>query len=155
MKNQFADTEPDHAFAPNLSSAFRGAAMTAPGGARVFIVDDDEAVRDSLRAMLESEGLEVEEFADGEEFLRLFDPRDTGCVLLDLNMPEVSGHEVLESMAERNIQIPVIVITSVSDDRLKSRALAAGARTLLEKPLEHERLLDTINQVMGDSSHPS
>lgn len=129
--------------------------MIIPVGAKVFIVDDDEAVRDSLQAMLESEGLEVELFENGEEFLRIFNPQNTGCLLLDLNMPKVSGQEILENMAERKLQIPVIVITSVSDDRLKSRALAAGARTLLEKPLEHGRLLDAINQVMGDAAQPS
>ena len=143
---------PDPAIAPKFGTALRGGAMTGPGAAKVFIVDDDEAVRDSLKAVLESEGLQVEVFGNGEEFLRAVDRQDTGCVLLDLNMPKVSGQQVLESMAQRKLQIPVIVITSVSDDRLKSRALAVGARTLLEKPLERDRLLGEISQVMGGST---
>jgi len=133
---------------PNILSALQCEAMTVPAGSKVFIVDDDEAVRDSLQAMLESEGMDVEAYADGGEFLEVLDPEKIGCLLLDLNMPKVSGQDVLEDLARRGMEIPVIVITGVSDERLRSRALAAGAKTLLEKPLEHGQLLDTINQVI-------
>lgn len=116
---------------------------------KVFIVDDDYAVRDGLKAMLESEDQCVEVYANGRDFLDSYDPSRGGCLLLDLNMPFMSGQQVLDALALKGATLPVIVITSVDDPKVKAHALQAGAVEVLEKPLDHRELLDAIQRAMS------
>ena len=113
---------------------------------KVFIVDDDDGVRDGLKAMLESEDISVEVYANGREFLDSYEPSHGGCLLLDLNMPVMSGQQVLDALARKGATLPVIIITSVDDPRVKAHALQAGAVEVLEKPLDHGKLLDAIQR---------
>ena len=116
---------------------------------KIFIVDDDDGVREGLKAMLESEDLSVEVYANGREFLDSYEPSHGGCLLLDLNMPVMSGQQVLDALARKGATLPVIIITSVDDPRVKAHALQAGAVEVLEKPLDHGKLLDAIQRAMG------
>lgn len=116
----------------------------APVNPKIFVVDDDEAISDALKVLLESVGREVETFANGKEFLDAYSPSHGGCLVLDLNMPVMNGQQVLESIAARRIVIPVIVITSSDEERVRARALAAGAMTVLQKPLQPEEFLDAV-----------
>jgi len=115
----------------------------------VFIVDDDDGVRDGLKAMLESEDQAVEVYANGRDFLDSYDSSRGGCLLLDLNMPVMSGQQVLDALAQKGAPLPVIIITSVDDPKVKARALKAGAVEVLEKPFDHRKLLDAIQRAMG------
>jgi len=114
----------------------------------IYIVDDDEAVRDSTRALLESYDHVVEDYASAREFLSAFDDLDDGCLLLDLNMPEMGGIEVLEILRDRGAGIAVIVVTAQSDTALLERARRAGAFALVRKPVD-DNLLGMIEQVFA------
>ena len=123
--------------------------MSVSVQSRVFIVDDDDGVRDGLKAMLESEDQRVEVYANGQDFLDSYDLSRGGCLLLDLNMPVMSGQQVLDALARKRATLPVIIITSVDDPKVKAHALNAGAVEVLVKPLDNRKLLDAIQRAMG------
>jgi two-component system response regulator FixJ len=110
----------------------------------IFILDDDEAARDSLRLLLECEGLAAREFASGREFLDQVRPEAGDCLLLDLHMPEMSGLDVLETLRRRGDDVPMIVITGQPSAAAERRAAAAGALAFIEKPYHVEELLSLI-----------
>lgn len=122
--------------------------MNVSAQSKVFIVDDDDGVRDGLKAMLESEDQNVEVYANGGDFLDSYDPSRGGCLVLDLNMPVMSGQQVLDALALKGATLPVIIITSIDDPKVKAHALQAGAVEVLEKPLDHRKLLDVIRDVI-------
>src|ERR1700753_4196741 len=93
----------------------------------VYIVDDDDSVRDSARALLESYDHAVQDFASARDILAAFDHLVEGCLLLDLNMPEMGGIELLELLRSRGDTIPVIVVTAQNDVGMLERARRAGA----------------------------
>ncbi len=117
-------------------------------GSAIFIVEDDRAVRDSLRHLLESIGFTVETHGSGEEFLEQASPLDGACVLLDLKLPGLNGLEVLESLARRPYDTFVILITAYGDEITRARALGAGAVEMLQKPVRDESLLRTLRRVL-------
>jgi FixJ family two-component response regulator len=102
----------------------------------VYIVDDDENVRDSARALLESYDLTVEDFGSARAFLDGFEVGRRGCVLLDVNMPDMSGLELLELLRVRQVGIPVIIVTALKDRDIQERARLAGAFAFFEKPVD-------------------
>jgi two-component system, LuxR family, response regulator FixJ len=114
----------------------------------VHVVDDDEAVRDSTRALLESHGLEVRDYASAREFLFGTPLQPRGCMLLDLHMPGISGLELLDMLRARGSRIPVIVVTGRSDAALKERVVRAGALMLLDKPVADETLLSSLTNAL-------
>ena len=120
--------------------------MKAVGGdiQTVFVLDDDEAVRDSLGALLESDGFEVATFGSGAEFLDRFDPVRGGCLVLDVRMPGLSGLEVQEKLAEKGITLPVIIITGHGDVPIAVQALKAGAVDFIEKPFADDVILESV-----------
>src|SRR5262245_51945493 len=99
----------------------------------VYIVDDDDSVRDSARALLESYDLPVQDFASAKDILAAFEQLRDGCLLLDLNMPEMGGIELLELLRSRGDTIPVIVVTAQNDAGVLERARRAGAMAVLSK----------------------
>jgi two-component system, LuxR family, response regulator FixJ len=114
----------------------------------VFIVDDDEAVRDSLRLLLKSVGLTPLTLASAHEFLNAYDPSHPGCVVLDVRMPQMSGLEVQEQLNLRGAVIPVIFITGHGDIPMAVEAMHAGAFDFLQKPFRDQDLIDRIQRAL-------
>jgi two-component system response regulator FixJ len=112
----------------------------------ICVVDDDEAVRDSLQTLLTSAGFKVRSFASGSEFLVGFSPTNTDCVLLDIVLGDINGLEVLDRLAERGLNVPVIMITGNADVPSAVRAMKAGAADFIEKPYSEERIYSAITR---------
>ena len=109
----------------------------------VCIVDDDEAVRDSLQLLLESGGLVTRSFASADAFLRA-GAQDMACLILDLHMPGTSGLELLRHLRKRGLSQPVFVVSGRRDPMLDAEVQAAGATDLLSKPFDDEILLSLV-----------
>ena len=119
--------------------------MTDP---RVHIVDDDDAMRDSLKWLLESRGLEVELYASGDEFLKSFDNGFCGCLVLDVRMNGMSGLDLYERLPARGCTLPVIFITGHGDVPMAVSALKKGAVDFIEKPFNDQDILGLIEECM-------
>jgi two-component system, LuxR family, response regulator FixJ len=114
----------------------------------VFVIDDDPAMRSSLRWLLESEGLAVETFETGEDFLAACDPSRLGCLVLDVRMPGIGGLGVQNELRSRGVIWPVIVITGYADPATESRVRAAGAHAFLKKPFDDALLIDVVSHAI-------
>jgi FixJ family two-component response regulator len=114
----------------------------------VFIVDDDEAVRNSLRLLLKSVGLMPTALASAREFLDKYDPAQPGCLVLDVRMPGMSGIELQESLNLQGAIIPVIFITGHGDIPMAVEAMQAGAFDFLQKPFRDQDLIDRIQRAL-------
>ena len=114
----------------------------------VCVVDDDEAMRDSLRWLIESVGLDVETYAEAQEFLDAYDGKKYACLVLDLRMPGMSGLELQEELTSRNMTIPIIFITAHGEIKAAVRAMKGGAVDFLSKPFSDQALLDRIQQAI-------
>jgi len=117
----------------------------------VFIVDDDEAVRDSLEALLAAKGHAVEAYASGEAFLAAYKPEFCGCALVDLRMPGIDGLGVIERLKARGSTLPIVVVTGHGDVPLAVRAMKAGAIDFIEKPYNNRTILDAVCQALARS----
>lgn len=111
----------------------------------VFVVDDDEAVRLSIEMLLKSVGLQAKSYASAADFLDAYDPRQFGCLVLDLRMPGMSGLALQETLAARQAEIPIIFITGHGDVPTAIRAVKANAFDFVEKPFSDQYLLDRIH----------
>jgi FixJ family two-component response regulator len=116
--------------------------------ATVFVVDDDPAIRESLRWLIESVGLNVRVFSTAQEFLEGYDPSTPGCLVLDIRMPGMSGLDLQNELATREIQVPIIIITGHAEVPVAVRALKAGAMDFIEKPFSDQLLLDRIRRAI-------
>ncbi|WP_159728959.1 response regulator FixJ [Methylosinus sp. Ce-a6] len=114
----------------------------------VHVIDDDAAVRDSLRLLLATENFDVRAYASARDFLASAGPGEAGCVITDVRMPEVSGMDLLAEFKARRVDLPVIVITAHADVTLAVQAMKAGAVDLLEKPFDDEALLGAVRQAL-------
>jgi FixJ family two-component response regulator len=114
----------------------------------VFIVDDDEAVRSSLRLLLKSVGLVPNAPGSAREFLEKYDPAQPGCLVLDVRMPEMSGLELQEQLNRQGAVIPVIFITGHGDVPMAVEAMQAGAFDFLQKPFRDQDLIDRIQKAL-------
>ena len=126
----------------------------APTRQKICVLDDDNAVRHSVRVLLESYGLEVEDYATAREFLAHVPSGERSCLLLDLYMPEMDGVEVLGALERQGATLPVIIMTGRADSPSSKRALKAGACALLDKPFDEHDLLDSIQAVL-DAACPT
>ncbi|WP_445500687.1 response regulator transcription factor [Microvirga sp. G4-2] len=122
-------------------------AITGP----VLVVDDDTAVRQSLKFALEQEGLNIRLYGGGAQLLAERSLPSDGCLVIDYAMPDMDGIALLDRLRERHIDLPAILITSPASPRLRARALRAGFRLVLEKPLEDGALLDGIHGALSSS----
>jgi FixJ family two-component response regulator len=116
--------------------------------ATVFIVDDDEAVRGSLKLLLRTLSLPAQAYASAQEFLADFDPRHSGCLVLDIRMPGMSGLELQEELNTRGAMLPIIFITGHGDVPMAVEAMQRGAMDFLQKPFRDQDLLDRINRAL-------
>jgi two-component system response regulator FixJ len=114
----------------------------------VFVVDDDAAVRQGLRFMLRAAGYSVEAFLSARAFLEGYDPHRGGCLLLDVQMPQMTGLELQQQLNIRGWRIPVIFITGYGSVSLAIAAMKAGAFDFIEKPLREEALLESIERAL-------
>ena len=112
----------------------------------VHIIDDEDGVRRSAAFMLKTAGYAVRPWPSGVEFLKAVRHVETGCILLDIRMPEMDGLEVQQALLERGVTMPVIVLTGHGDVTIAVKAMKAGAVDFLEKPFETEVLLDAIER---------
>ncbi len=110
----------------------------------VFIVDDDNAVRDSLALLVSLLGFPTRTFASANAFLEEVGPEWAGCALIDLRMPDMSGLELQAALVERGIGLPLIIITAHGDVAATRQALKSGALDLIEKPIDDAELLEAI-----------
>lgn len=116
--------------------------------ATVFIVDDDEAVRGSLKLLLKSLGMPAQTYASGQEFLAGFDPQRSGCLVLDIRMPGMSGLELQAELNARGALLPIIFITGHGDVPMAVEVLQHGAMDFLQKPFRDQDLIDRINKAL-------
>ena len=114
----------------------------------VFIVDDDEPVRDSLKMLMRSVGLSAETFSGAAEFLEAYDPDRSGCLVLDIRMPGMSGMELQEKLNEIHAILPIIFITGHGDVPMAVKAIQYGAADFIQKPFRDQDLLDRINKAI-------
>ena len=114
----------------------------------VWVVDDDEAVCDSLQLLLKTVGLKSQTYPDGKLFLEAFDDSSPGCVVVDLRMPGMSGLELQEALHQKQSLLPVIFITGHGTVDSAVHAMRAGAIDFLQKPFNDDELLDTIQRAV-------
>jgi FixJ family two-component response regulator len=120
--------------------------------ATVFLIDDDASVRDSLSLLLSLKGIRTLPFAAAEAFLETYRPEWRGCVLTDLQMPEMSGLDLQQALRQRRILLPVVVLTAHGDVRTTRLAMKNGAFDFLEKPVDDEILLDVLKNAIREDS---
>jgi two-component system response regulator FixJ len=114
----------------------------------VFVVDDDRAMRESLRWLLESVGLTVRTYANAADFLREYEPTQPGCLVLDVRMPGMSGLDLQADLVRRGAGLPTIVVTGHAEVPMAVRAVKAGAVDFIEKPFSDQLLLDRVRQAL-------
>jgi FixJ family two-component response regulator len=114
----------------------------------VFVVDDDSSMRDALRNLFRSVGLNVETFGVAQEFLSREKSKGPGCLVLDIRLPGLSGLDLQRQLADANIQIPIVFITAHGDIQMSVRAMKAGAVEFLTKPFRDQDLLDAVQQAV-------
>lgn len=110
----------------------------------VFVIDDDPSVRQALGDLLRSLNLRVETFLSAQEFLQLAHPDSPGCIVLDVNMPGMSGLEFQRALMQGGVDLPIIFISGNSDIPISVQAMKSGAIEFLTKPLNEQALLEAI-----------
>lgn len=114
----------------------------------VHVVDDNPAVRDAIRWLVEQVGLSARTYATAQEFLSACDPAMRGCLVLDIRMPGISGLDLQDRLQQQGIHLPVIIITGHGDVPVAVRAMKAGALEFLQKPFNDQTLLDAIHAAL-------
>ena len=117
----------------------------------VFVVDDDEAVRDSIRWLLESSNYKVELFDSGEGFMTHYQPDQVGVLLLDVRMNGMSGLEVQDHLIARKSDLPIIMLTAYGDVQMAVTALKKGAVDFIEKPFDHAALRQLVEKMLVEA----
>jgi two-component system response regulator FixJ len=115
----------------------------------VHVIDDDEAVRDSLTFLLQSAKMRVRTHESATEFVKILPNVEPGCIITDIRMPGMTGIELLGTLAERKIALPVIVITGHGDVPLAVEAMKSGASDFLEKPFDDEAMLAAVKLALS------
>ena len=113
----------------------------------IFVVDDDDFVRDAVRTLLKSAGFNVKVFESAQAFLNSGHHQRSGLLILDVRLPGMTGLELQKHLANSGISMPIIFITAHGDNQICPKAMAAGAVAFLHKPFEDKTLLDAIERV--------
>ena len=114
----------------------------------VFVVDDDSSIREAIESLLSLEGLRVESFGTAQDFLRSERPDLPGCLVLDVELPGLSGLDLQRELTTRGITLPIIFVTGHGDIPMSVRAMKAGALEFLTKPFRDQDLLDAIQKAL-------
>ncbi len=115
----------------------------------VIVVDDDDAVRQSLKFVLEIEGLQVRAYCDGAQLLAEPNMPTQGCLIVDYNMPGMNGIELVEHLRTRHVDLPAILMTGRISDHIRRKAGKAGFNQVIEKPLQDDSLVETIRTALA------
>lgn len=117
----------------------------------VFVVEDDETNRQLMKDLFESVDLRVELFPSGDAFLAAMPVRGPGCILLDVRMPGISGLDLQSRLSQQKLDLPIIIVTAHGDTQMAVRAMKEGAFDFVEKPINNQILLDTVNKALNES----
>ena len=117
----------------------------------VYVVDDDEAVRDALYWLLDSMSMPCRTFASAREFLDAYEPDRPGCLIADVRMPQMSGLDLQAEMAERGVNVSMIMISGHGDVQMAVRAMKGGAVDFIQKPFNDQEFLDLVQRVVKES----
>jgi two-component system response regulator FixJ len=123
--------------------------MSPPAQQTVFIVDDEAAIRKSLKLLIEMLGVSVRTFPSAAGYLDAYQPGDAGCLILDLRMPWMNGLELQQELIRRGFDMPAIVLTGFGDVPSAIRALKSGAFEFLEKPVDDDVLIDHVRRALA------
>jgi len=134
---------------PSSSPSLPPPQIDAPGDPTVFIGDDEVAVAESLRWLIESVGLRVETFSAASEFLARYRPERAGCLVLDVRMPAMSGLELQDRLKGQGVSLPIIFVTGHGGVQTAVRALKGGAFDFIEKPFDDQRMLDLVQKALA------
>ena len=115
----------------------------------IAIIDDDEAMQDSLRDLMEAAGLVAQCFGSAEEFLESDLHRKAACLIVDIRMPKMSGLELQAKLREEECNTPIIFITAHGDARMRIQAMRRGAVEFLAKPFDHQLLLKRVRSALN------
>jgi len=115
----------------------------------IAIIDDDEAMQDSLRDLLEAAGLAARSFGSAEEFLKSDLHCTAACLIVDIRMPKMSGLELQAKLKEEECNLPIIFITAHGDARMRIQAMRRGAVEFLAKPFDHQLLLKRVRSALN------
>jgi FixJ family two-component response regulator len=119
-----------------------------PKKGNIYVVDDDEAVRDSLQWLLEGKDYRVRCFDSAESFLSRYDPREVACLLVDIRMPGISGLELQDRLIERKSPLPIVFITGHGDVPMAVTTMKKGAMDFIPKPFKEEELLSVVERML-------
>ncbi len=120
--------------------------------AKVYVVDDDEAVRDALALLLETAGFAVQGFASAKAFLAVCNAESQGCIILDVKMPEMDGPALHKELLRRGLRLPVIFLTAYGSITQSVQAIKTGAVDFLTKPVDGNLLLERVREAMSQCS---
>ena len=121
----------------------------------ISIIDDDESVRTGTASLVRSLGLTAHTFVGADEFLQSHRLDDTSCLILDVQMPGMSGLELQELLAARGCRLPIIFITAHPEECIRDRALAAGAVCFLRKPFAAQELIQCLDSALEQNDRPT
>jgi FixJ family two-component response regulator len=122
-----------------------------PKKGNIYVVDDDEAVRDSLQWLLEGKDYRVRCFDSAESFLSRYDPREVACLLVDIRMPGISGLELQDRLIERKSPLPIVFITGHGDVPMAVTTMKKGAMDFIPKPFKEEELLSVVERMLDQA----
>jgi FixJ family two-component response regulator len=116
---------------------------------QIFIIDDDEAVRDSIALLLKSEGYLVKTYESGIRFLEEVSPYTPGCIVVDIRMPSMTGLELADELNNRNTSMPILFITGHGDVPMAVEAMKKGALEFIQKPFDDQELIDKVDEALN------
>jgi FixJ family two-component response regulator len=122
-----------------------------PKKGNVYVVDDDEAVRDSLQWLLEGKDYRVRCFDSAEAFLSRYDPREVACLIVDIRMPGISGLELQDRLVERKSPLPIVFITGHGDVPMAVTTMKKGAMDFIQKPFKEEELVSLVERMLDQA----
>ena len=122
---------------------------------RVHVVDDDDAVRDGLRVLLQVSGYQVRTYESGVQFLEGLSAEETGCVITDVRMPGITGIAMAARLRSLGCKLPIIVITGQADVPMAVEAMKAGARDFIEKPFDDIAILNAVESALAEAARTS